>query len=193
MPMYDYRCEQGCMVVMPDVLRSIAERDSCAPLCPDCHLPMVRFSSTSSNKRAAADDIPGGVWLENYGPNPIKVYSHTERKRLLKYDEHGMPRVDRVTGREYQLTEMCVHTGVPGTDKSPHTTDWSAGSIDAYTLEAARVLVSRPAEDKIHSYQSDRDREGIESRFRDERVSEFSEVATLTDFCEKHGINPGDL
>jgi len=40
--------------------------------------------------------------------------------------------------------EMRVrHVPIPGTDKSPHTTDWSKGSMDAQTLENARVLTMR--------------------------------------------------
>lgn len=89
------------------------------------------------------DEIPGGVWLENYGPEPIKVYSHTERKKLMKVDpKTGRSRVDQL-GREYQLTEFVRHTPVPGTDRSPHTSDWSKGSIDPQTLANARALVER--------------------------------------------------
>lgn len=40
--------------------------------------------------------------------------------------------------------EMRVrHVTIPGTDRSPYTTDWSRGCVD---LEAARVLVTRPSE-----------------------------------------------
>jgi len=90
-----------------------------------------------SHGGAIRDDIPGGVLLENYGPHPVRVYSHSERKRLM-----AQPRIDPVTGKEYRLSEFVRHVGVPGTDKSPHTTDWGK-SMDPYTLEAARALVSR--------------------------------------------------
>lgn len=74
------------------------------------------------------DEIPGGVWLENYGPTPVQVFSHSERRAIMK--ARG-------------LQEMVRHVGVPGTDKSPHTTDFSRGSIDPYTLAAAAALVAR--------------------------------------------------
>lgn len=44
----------------------------------------------------------------------------------------------------YNLTPAVRHRPInQGTDYSPHTTDWSRGT-DPYTLEAARILVSRP-------------------------------------------------
>lgn len=146
MPFYDYSHDPdltSCPLQMLDVLRSYSQRDDLL-LCPDCVLPLRRFWSVSSDKRAAEDAIPGGLWLENYGPHPIKVYSHTERRRLLKVGMDGKTRRDKTTGKPYQLAEMVRHVGVPGSDRSPHTVDWSKGSIDAVTLENARVLVSRP-------------------------------------------------
>ena len=140
MPTYDFRCEHGCGVLMPDVWRTVADRDI-PPLCHDCALPMTRVFSVSSNHRSAEDNIPGGLWLENYGPHPLKVYSHTERKRLLKYLPDGTMRRDRVTGQEYRLVEQVRHVGVPGSDRSPQTSNWS--TMDAVTLENARQLVSR--------------------------------------------------
>lgn len=142
MPFYDYACSV-CPLKMLDVLRPYSERDTLI-LCPDCTVPLARFWSVSSDKRAAEDNIPGGVWLENYGPHPVKVYSHTERRKLLKVGADGKVRRDKTTGRPYQLAEMVRHIGVPGSDRSPNTVDWSKGSIDAVTLENARVLVSRP-------------------------------------------------
>ena len=142
MPFYDFRCVQ-CSLLMPDVLRPYQDRDQLL-LCPDCTIPLERVWVVSSAKRAASDDIPGGMWLENYGPSPIKVYSHTERKKLLKVGADGKVRRDKTTGEPYQLAEMVRHVPVPGTNKSPHTVDWQKGSIDAVTLENARVLVSRP-------------------------------------------------
>ncbi len=105
----------------------------------------MRIWTVSSAKRAAEDSIPGGMWLENYSAHPVKVYSHTERKRLLKVDVDGKVRRDKTTGQPYELMESVRHVNVPGSGRSPHTVDWSAGSIDAVTLENARVLVSRSA------------------------------------------------
>ena len=141
---------------MPDVLRPYAERDDLL-LCPDCALPLQRIWTVSSQKRAAEDNIPGGLWLENYSKDPVKVYSHTERKRLLKVDVDGKVRRDKHTGEPYELQEMVRHTPVPGSNRSPHTVDWSAGSIDAVTLENARILVSRPATANAESETRDPD------------------------------------
>ena len=67
--------------------------------------------------------------IENNGtPEPIRFRS---REALRKHmDAHG-------------LVPMVRHKPLPGSDKSPHTTDWSRG-IDPQTLENARVLLSRP-------------------------------------------------
>lgn len=64
----------------------------------------------------------------NLGPEPIRIRSMSQRRAIMA-----------ATGRQ----EFIRHTPVPGTDKSPHTTDWSKGSIDPQTLENARVLVER--------------------------------------------------
>lgn len=64
----------------------------------------------------------------NLGPEPIHITSMAQRARIMK--ERG-------------LVEHIRHVPVPGTDHSPHTTDWSKGSIDPYTLAAAAVLVTR--------------------------------------------------
>lgn len=146
MPFYDYSHDPeltACPARVIDVLRPYQGRDDLL-LCPDCTLPLRRLYTISSDRRWAEDQIPGGIWLENYGPERIKVYSHTERKKLLKAGPDGKVRRDKTTGQPYELQEMVRHTPVPGTSKSPHTVDWAAGSIDPQTLENARVLVSRP-------------------------------------------------
>lgn len=68
--------------------------------------------------------------IENNGtPHAIRFRSRAALKAHM--DAHGLtPKVRHVP----------LHQG---TDYSPHTTDWSKG-IDAYTLESARVLLSRP-------------------------------------------------
>jgi hypothetical protein len=45
----------------------------------------------------------------------------------------------------HNLTPFVRHVPVPGSDKSPHTSDWSRG-IDPQTLENVRVLLSRGSE-----------------------------------------------
>ena len=55
------------------------------------------------------DSIPGGLVIENLGPKPVKVYSHSERKDIM-----------RANG----LSESVRHVGERGSDKSPHTSRW---------------------------------------------------------------------
>jgi hypothetical protein len=74
---------------------------------------------------AQANDIPGGLTLENLGHEPVTVYSRSELKRELQ--ARG-------------LVEFVRHVPVPGSDKSPHTTSWS--SVD---LEAGKALAERQA------------------------------------------------
>ena len=56
-----------------------------------------------------ADGIPGGLTLHNLGHEPVTVYSHSERRRIMA--ERG-------------LREQVRHVGIPGSDRSPHTTRW---------------------------------------------------------------------
>jgi hypothetical protein len=56
------------------------------------------------------DEIPGGQWIENLGPKPVKVYSKSERRALAAAQG---------------LTEMVRHMPLPGSDKSPHTVRWT--------------------------------------------------------------------
>ena len=67
--------------------------------------------------------------IENNGtPEPIRFRSREALRKHL--DAHG-------------LMPFVRHRPQPGSDKSPHTIDWSKG-IDPQTLENARVLLSRP-------------------------------------------------
>jgi len=65
------------------------------------------------------DEIPGGMWVENGFPEPIKVHSHSEHRRLLA--ERGL---------EIRAKWAGEH------DK--HLTRW-----DTVDLTAAAALVSR--------------------------------------------------
>lgn len=75
------------------------------PFCPHGQKSEVAFG-------VKGDEYPGGIWIENLGPKPVKVYSETERRMIMK--KRG-------------LVEFVRHTGVPGSDKSPHTTNWDVG------------------------------------------------------------------
>ena len=74
------------------------------------------------------DEIPGGMWLENYGPVPIKVYSHTERRKIMA--ERG-------------LQERETFAPFPGTDKDPQGIPNPKGFMDPKTLENAKTLILR--------------------------------------------------
>jgi hypothetical protein len=66
--------------------------------------------------------------IENNGtPTPIRFRSKAELARHLK---------------QHKREPFVRHQPLPGTDKSPHTSDWSKG-IDPQTLENARVLLRR--------------------------------------------------
>jgi hypothetical protein len=58
------------------------------------------------------DSIPGGMVIENLGHTPVKVYSHTERLKIM---------------RDRGLQERIEHVGMPGSDKSPVTQTWDVG------------------------------------------------------------------
>jgi hypothetical protein len=69
------------------------------------------------------------VVIENNGTSePIRFRSREAMNKHL--DAHN-------------LAPMVRHVPLPGSDKSPYTSDWSRG-IDAQTLENARVLLARP-------------------------------------------------
>jgi hypothetical protein len=67
-----------------------------------------------------SDSIPGGQLIENLGPEPVRVYSETERRKIMK--ERGL--VDYVRHR-------------PG---DPLTSNWN--TVTQKSLEDARELLS---------------------------------------------------
>lgn len=79
------------------------------------------------------DEIPGGEWQENGFHTPQKFYSKKDRDRAL-------------AARGYEI--RVRHVPIPGTDKSPYTSDWSKGSIDPQTLANAKALVERVGKSK---------------------------------------------
>jgi hypothetical protein len=70
---------------------------------------------------AVPDDVPGGFWIENAWTEPRKFYSQSAYKRALAADN-----------------KMLAPRWAQG---SKHLDRWV--SMDAQTLENARVLVSR--------------------------------------------------
>ena len=69
------------------------------PFCPHGRSSMKVFQ----------DSIPGGLWIENMGPTPIKVYSKSEKK--FEMEKRG-------------LSEAVRHVGTQDGDRSPHTSRW---------------------------------------------------------------------
>lgn len=98
--------DQGCMAC--EWLGEIWTEPYTHPPCPACGGMTERRWRRLGIIR---DEIPGGQWIENLGHEPVKVYSQSELK--AKAAERGL--------------ELRVkHVPVPGTDKSPYTTSWSA-------------------------------------------------------------------
>jgi len=101
MPLYDFRCDNGHD--KRDVLRSMAQRND---PCPDCGAAITRMHR---GMNMIGDDIPGGLVVENLGDRPIRVYS----KSALKWE-----------AQKRGLSQHVRHVGVPGSDRSPHTSRW---------------------------------------------------------------------
>lgn len=116
MPFYDYRCDV-CGTVINE-LRSISKRDESSTCCDR---PMTRVL-LPGRTGIVTDEIPGGQWIENLGPEPVYVTSHSQRLAIAK--ARGL--------REPTKADL---------PNSTHVTDW--GTVDAYTLENARILVER--------------------------------------------------
>lgn len=74
------------------------------------------------------DDIPGGVIVENYGPDPIRFDSHTDRRKYMAV--HG-------------LREKEKFSPMPGTGKDPAGIPNPAGYMDPQTLLNAAALICR--------------------------------------------------
>lgn len=101
------------------------------PPCPQCASATERVwcgHSASVN----GDEWPGGKTFENLGNEPVTLYSKSELRREL---------------RARGLEECVRHVPVPGSDKSPHTTNWDVPS--ARTLANAKALLERVSTVKV--------------------------------------------
>lgn len=76
------------------------------------------------------DEIPGGITCENYGPNPVTFYSHSERRAYMK--AHGL----------HEIEKFCP---MPGTDIDPQGIPNPAGYVDKQTLANGIALLTRGA------------------------------------------------
>lgn len=99
--------------------------------CYPCHNGSKGWA-TGQQVQIVRDEIPGGMLLENYGPEPVKVYSHSERRALLNTIQY-----DKTTGQPYVLTEKDNFAPMPGTDRDAQGIPNPAGYRD---LSAAAIL-----------------------------------------------------
>lgn len=77
------------------------------PPCPVCYGPSERWYKGGYG--VIGDDIPGGLWVENLGHKPVKVYSKSELK--FEAEKRG-------------LVQKVRHVGTKGSDKSSLTQRW---------------------------------------------------------------------
>lgn len=115
------------------------ERGNPLVLCPKCnhYIALGDWPFCPHGRRGNftnfRDEIPGGIVLENYGPKPMRFDSHSERRTFMAANG---------------LSEIEKYCPFPGTDKDPMGIPNPAGYMDPYTLEQARILVSRQGEVK---------------------------------------------
>ncbi len=117
MPFYDVTCAAGHDA--RDVWASERPR-----VCATCGSPTQTLWGKSHGIQAVT--WPGGKTFENLGHEPQTFYSPHELQRYC---------------REHRLESFVRHVPVPGTDKSPHTTRWTAMSRE--TLEGAAAMLER--------------------------------------------------
>lgn len=99
-----------------------------APMWPFC--PHGRTDGSEERSSYVPDEIPGGMVLENVGPEPVTVYSYTEMNQL--FASRGLSRSER-------------HSPTPGTDHDPAGVQDSRKYVDPQTLANGRELLLRSA------------------------------------------------
>jgi hypothetical protein len=126
-PVYDWRCNT-CKREWEQLV-ALGKANTCDPCRKAGKDPadvVKLWKSRASTVRG--DDIPGGLVVENLGHDPVTVYSHSERRRIAK--ERG-------------LQEFVRHQPLPGTDKSPHTTNWA--TVGPESLQKAKDMLEAHA------------------------------------------------
>lgn len=130
-------------------------------VCPKCSviitLGMWPFCPHPAANTAMIirDEIPGGITLENYGPNPVTFHSYSEIHAYHK--ANGL-----------QLKEKFCPA--PGTDIDPQGIPNPAGYVDAYTLAAGAELMCR------NGAKKDPEWDGVEAGvLRDVQVGHITE------------------
>lgn len=123
MPMYDFRCSNG------HTFESLVPVGTQRICCVECPAPADKVWLSSLPTRVRGDECD--FVQENGLPHPVRIRSWSQYRRLMK--QHGCEPAVR-------------HVGVPGTDKSPHTTSWAA--ISPQTLADAKSMLERNAKVK---------------------------------------------
>ena len=118
MPMYDFRCSNG------HIFESLETVGTQRIPCTECPAPADKVWLSATHVHGDECDFV----QENGLPHPVRIRSWSEYRRLMK--QHGCEPAVR-------------HIGVPGSDKSPHTTSWS--SIAPQTLVDAKAMLERHA------------------------------------------------
>lgn len=116
MPYYDFRCSNG------HTFDSLEPVGTSRVPCTSCLAPADKVWLSATHVRGDECDFV----QENGLPHPVRIRSWSEYRRLMK--QHGCEPAVR-------------HIGVPGSDKSPHTTSWS--SIAPQTLADAKAMLER--------------------------------------------------
>ena len=102
MPMYNFQCECGAAF---EFCVPVEHRDHV--VCNHCGNFAQRVWTVAPHMHA--DSIPGGMWIENLGPQPMRFDSKSDYR-------------DAVKARG--LMPMVRHTPPPDSDKSKHTSRW---------------------------------------------------------------------
>lgn len=121
MPTFDFRCTI-CGKIWEQFLYKYNQ-------LPNCCNQKAEKIWVQHSPAVIQDSIIGGQWIENLGHVPIRVDSKKQLQQ--EYKNRG-------------LINYVKHVGVPGTDKSPHTSNWA--SIGKDTLEQTKQLLEAHAE-----------------------------------------------
>lgn len=121
MPIFDLVCP-----VCAWTKRDAFEHHGTPTICDACGATTVHLWSGSRTPTVIDDSWPGGRVFENLDHHPVTCYSRTEYNMQMK--ARG-------------LENIVQHRPLQGSDKSPHTTNWSSMSQD--TLDNAAALVKR--------------------------------------------------
>lgn len=102
MPKYDQVCK-ACGLIYEIVCDPFVN-----PSCPECQSPSTERIYLGGY-RVISDEVPGGIRVENLGPQPMTFRSKSEMRRYLKANG---------------IEQMVRHVGTKDGDKSDHTQRW---------------------------------------------------------------------